>query len=83
MLLKVDQMYSLFKKIPLEMAVGQETKVEGHDQNYQWFLYLTFHLFATQEGSLNIVFRTPTFKAGTFISDAVVQCLSLLHSSAK
>ena len=40
-------MYSLFKKIPLEMAVGQEMKVEGHDQNYQWFLYLTFHLFAT------------------------------------
>ena len=29
------------------MAVGQEMKVEGHDQNYQWFLYLTFHLFAT------------------------------------
>ena len=26
---------------------------------------------------------TPTFKGGTFISYAVVQCLSLLHSFAK
>ena len=35
------------KNIPLEMVIGQQMKEEGHDQNYWWFLHLTFHLFAT------------------------------------
>ena len=33
MLLKVDKMYSLLKKIPLEMVIGLQMKEKGHDQN--------------------------------------------------
>ena len=71
-----------FKNIPLEMVIGQQTKKEGYDQNYEWFSYLTFHLFATKVGSVNNVLwassikHTTAFKEGTFISDAVSQfCL--------
>ena len=33
MLLKVDKMYSLLKKIPLELVTGQQMKEEGNYQN--------------------------------------------------
>ena len=71
------------------MAIGQQMKEVGHGQNYYWFLHLTFHLFAAYVGSINNVLwtssikYTSTFKEGTFISEAMVLCLSLLHSSAK
>ena len=29
------------------MVTHQQMKEEGHGQNLQWFLHLTFHLFAT------------------------------------
>ena len=55
------------------------------------FLDFTFHSFGTEVGSVNNVFLTlssllnkhPTFIEGTFISVAVVQCLSLLQCFAK
>ena len=34
MLLKVDQMYPLLKKIPFEMDNGQQWKEDGHVQNH-------------------------------------------------
>ena len=52
-------------------------------------LHLTFHSFATKVGSINNMLWTsrikfkPTFKGGTLISYAVVQCLFLLHSFPK
>ena len=33
MLLKVDKMYSLLKKVPLELVISQHMKEEGHYQN--------------------------------------------------
>ena len=55
------------------------------------FLHFTFDSFGTKVGSVNNEFLTlsnllnkhPTFIEGTFISAAVVQCLSLLHGFAK
>ena len=52
-------------------------------------LHLTFHSCATKVGSINNMLWTsrikfkPTFKGGTLISYAVVQCLFLLHSFPK
>ena len=76
----------LVKKSPLGMVVGQQMKEEGHDQ---CFWHLTFNSFANLVESVNSVLWTssikykPTFNGRTFISDAVVQRLSLLHSFAK
>ena len=47
MLLKVDLDVEFVKKITLELVIGQQMKEEGHDQNYQWFLRLTFNSFAS------------------------------------
>ena len=44
------------------------------------FLHLISHSFANWVGSEPKY--TPTFKGGTFISDAVVQCLSLSLNKA-
>ena len=37
------------------MVTGQQMKEDGQDQNYEWFLYLTFRSFASDKGYVNNV----------------------------
>ena len=70
------------------MVTGQQMKEDGQDQNYEWFLYLTFRSFASYKGYVNNVLWTSsikykfTLKGGTFISDAVLQCSVYLYYTA-
>ena len=43
----------IVQKIPSEMVIGQQIKVKKNDQNYSWFLLLTFQSFASYAGCVN------------------------------
>ena len=67
------------------MVIGHNWKKTSIIEIIDAFLRFTFHSFVTETESVNIVFwtfsikYTVSFKGGTFISDDVVQCLSLLY----
>ena len=54
--------------------------------NNGFYIKCSIHLLLKQDRNervMNLKYQiAPTFKGGTFISYAVVQCLSLLHSFA-
>ena len=78
-------MYSLLRKSPWKSSADERKGVRSKiimvfTLNFPFICYLSRIVINV----LNLKYQiTPTFKGRTFISYAVVQCLSLLHSFAK